>query len=273
MSKEWTFEELLDDMRTSCGIDPGRTLILHSSAHAIGPVDGSVVTLVKLIKEAVGPEGTLLVPTFNRPPANGVFKIKRTPSVVGLLTEAFRRSEGVRRSMHPTHSVVAWGKRRDEFLAGHEKTSGLGVDSPFHKAAKAGADILHIGCTMTTCSLVHVGEAIVRAPYLGKVSYGGYDITMTLVDYDGNEHEFPLYDNPGDSKAFINVQNEMDRRGMIHHCKVGGAESIKFDAMDCLNTTVEMLREDPAVLLCDKPTCPVCPASRKIIAESLAGDG
>lgn len=272
MPKEWTHAELLDDLRTSCGIKPGQILMLHSSARAIGPVEGSVVTLVKVIKEAVTEEGTLLLPTFNRPPASGVWKVKREPSIVGLLTEAFRRSADVKRSLHPTHSVCAWGKRRDELLAGHENTTGLGVDSPFHKAANAGADILHIGCSMTTCSLVHVGEAIVRVPYLGKVSYGGYDTTLTLIDYDGNEHEFPLRDNPGDSKAFTRVQDEMEKRGMIHHCKVGDADCLKFNGMDALNVTVEMLQADPAVLLCDKETCPVCAPSKKIIAESMKAE-
>jgi aminoglycoside 3-N-acetyltransferase len=265
MSTTWTFEQLLDHMRSGCGIRPGQTLIIHSSAHAIGDVEGGIVTLVKLIKEAVTEEGTLLLPVFSNPPKNGIFKIKRTPSRVGLLTEAFRRSADVKRSQHPTHSVAAWGKRRDEFLAGHEKTSGLGVDSPFHKAAKAGADILMIGCDLTTCSLVHVGEAIVRAPYLGKVAYPSYDRTLTLIDYEGNEHQVPPIDLPGDSAAFTRVQDEMENRGQIEHCRVGDAETLKFDAMDCLNTTVEMLRENPGVLLCDKKRCAVCSESKQYL--------
>ena len=40
------------------------------------------------------------------------------------------------------------------------------------------------------------------------------------------ETQFPLTDNPGDSKAFIKVQEELERQGKIHHCKVGEAESI-----------------------------------------------
>ena len=79
-----------------------------------------------------------------------------------------------------------------------------------------------------------------------------------------------MYDNPGDSKAFVHVQNELEKRGQIHHCKVGDADSLKFDAMDCLNATLDLLMADPAVLLCDKPTCPVCPPSRRHIAEYLA---
>ncbi|KPK83289.1 MAG: hypothetical protein AMJ81_08475 [Phycisphaerae bacterium SM23_33] len=265
--KKWTFEELLDDMRTSCGVKAGDILIIHSSQKAIGPVENSVITTVKLIKDAVGPEGTLLLPVFSSPRPDGVFKIKRTPSRVGLLTEAFRRSKDVRRSMHPTHSVAAWGQRRDEFLTGHDKTSGLGVDSPFHKAAKAGAEILMIGCNFTTLSLIHVAEAIVRVPYLGKVSYPGYNRTLTLIDYDDKPHQVPPFDNPGDSAAFTRVQNEAEKRGMISHYKLGSAEVLKFHALDVLNLTVEMLKADPAALLCENPRCAVCPPARKIVQE------
>ncbi len=270
MEKVWTFEQLCADLRTSCNVQPGDILIVHSSAKAIGRVDGGVVTIVRALKEVVTPEGTLLLPVFSSPTPDGIFKIKRTPSRVGLITEAFRRSEGVLRSKHPTHSVAAWGKRRDEFLADHEKSTGLGVDSPFHKAAKAGADILMIGCDLTTCSLVHVGEAVVRVPYLGKVAYPGYDRTLTLIDYDGSRIEFPCKDNPGDSANFTVVQEEMERRGLIAHCKVGQAESLKFKAMDCLDTTVDLLKKDPAALLCNNPRCPVCPKSRQIIAQAQA---
>lgn len=267
MEKVWTFDELCEDLRTSCGIRAGQTLIVHSSAQAIGRVEGSVVTLVRMLKSVVSEEGTLLLPVFSSPRADGIFKIRRTPSRVGLITEAFRRSEGVKRSMHPTHSVAAWGKRRDEFLAGHEKTSGLGVNSPFHKAAEAGADIIMIGCHLTTCSLVHVSEAIVRTPYLGKVSYAGYEKPLTLIDYEGKEHVVPPVDNPGDSANFTAVQDELERRGLIHHCKVGEADTLKFDAMDCLNVAVELVRADPAALLCSNPRCSVCPASHKLVEE------
>ncbi len=268
MDREWTSEDLCEHLRSSCGVRSGDVLIVHSSAKAIGRAENGPVAAVRALKAAVTEEGTLLLPVFSNPRPDGIFKIKRTPSRVGLITEAFRRSEGVGRSKHPTHSVAGWGKRAAEFLADHDKTTALGVDSPFHKAAKAGADILMIGCHLTTCSLVHVGEAIVRTPYLGKVFYPGYDRTLTLIDYDGSEVRFPPVDNPGDSANFTVVQDEMERRGLIRHCKVGDAETLKFDAMDCLNTTVGLLRQDPAALLCSNPRCAVCPKARRIIAET-----
>jgi len=264
---DWSFEDLCDHLRTSCGVKAGDILIVHSSAKAIGRVPGGPVAAVKALKTVVTEEGTLLLPVFSSPTPDGIFKMKRTPSRVGLITEAFRRSKDVLRSRHPTHSVAAWGKRAEEFIAGHEKTTALGVDSPFHKAAKAGADILMIGCNLTTCSLVHVGEAIARTPYLGKVTYPGYDRTLTLIDYDGSAHEYEPVDNPGDSANFTVVQDELARRGLISHCKVGSAETLKFNAMDCLNVTVELLKKDAGVLLCSNPRCPVCPRAREIVEE------
>jgi aminoglycoside 3-N-acetyltransferase len=258
----WTYEQLCDGLRGQCGVEAGDTLIVHSSQAALGRVDRGVVSTVRALKDVVTGEGTLLLPVFSNPRPDGIFKIKRTPSRVGLVTEAFRRSADVKRSRHPTHSVAAWGRRRDEFLADHDKTSALGPESPFHKAAQAGADILMIGCNMTTLSLIHVAEAMLPVPYLGKVFYSGYNRTLTLIDYDGSEVEFPPFDNPTDSAAFIKVQDEMERRGRITHCKLADADCLRFDAMTVLNCALEMLREDPGVLLCDNAGCEVCKEAR-----------
>jgi aminoglycoside 3-N-acetyltransferase len=267
--KPWTLDDLVGHLRDSCGVKVGDIVIVHSSMKAVGNTEGSVVTAVKALKTAVGPEGTLLLPVFSNPRPDGIFNVRRVPSRVGLITDAFRRSEGVRRSLHPTHSVAAWGRRAEELLAGHDKTSGLGVDSPFHKAAKAGAYVLMMGCDMRTLSLIHVSEAVVRVPYLGKVCYPGYDRALTLIDYEGNAHQVPPRDVPTDSAAFLVVQNELDRRGQIRRCRVGSAETMRFDAMTCLNLAIELLRKNPAVLLCQNPRCPVCAPARKLVEEAL----
>jgi len=257
--RTWTHKDLLEGLHSGCGVQEGDVVIVHSSQAALGRVDGGVVASVHALKDAVTPAGTLLLPVFSSPPKDGIFKIKRTPSRVGLITEAFRRSADVKRSRHPTHSVAAWGKRRDEFLADHEKTSALGPDSPFHKAAQAGAQVLMIGCNMTTLSLIHVAEALLPVPYLGN------NRTLTLVDYDGSEIVFPPFNNPTDSASFTRVQDEMERRGHITHCKLADAECLRFDAMTVLNCALEMLREDPGILLCDNPRCGVCREAKKYV--------
>ena len=270
MSETITFERLCDDLRTSCGVKAGDLVNIHSSAAAVGDVDGGVVTIVKAVKEVVTESGGVLVPTFCRPTPDRVFKIKRTPSVVGLLTEAFRRTAGARRSEHPTHSVTGWGEKAIPLLAAHDKASALGPGSPLHKAAEAGGYLLMIGCNLKTCSLVHVAEAIIRVPHLGRFTYSDFSIPMTLIDYDGVAHERLLVDQPADSKAFVKVQELLEQHGRIAHGRLGEAKVLRFTGMDCLEAALELLREDPTVLLCEKPNCPVCPPSREYCEQYLA---
>lgn len=266
---EWTFEQLVEHLRSSCEVKPGDIMVIHSSAGAVGKVAGGVITMLKAIKEAVTPEGTILMPVFSSPREDHIFKMARTPSRVGLLTEALRRNKEAVRSRHPTHSFSAWGRRAVELTANHDKTSAVGIGSPLHLAADAGADVMMIGCTLTTCTLVHLGEAMIRVPYLGKVSYPGYDTTLTLVDTDGSTQEFRLYDNPGDGSGFGAVQTEMEKRGQIRTGKFGDAAVLRFSAKDCLAATIDLLRADPAAMLCSRPRCTVCQTSRQIAEEAV----
>lgn len=268
--KGWSQEELCRDLRESCGIKAGDIVIMHSSMKEIGRVQDGTKTTVQAIKDVITPEGTLLMPALSTPTPDGRFYMAKTPSRVGLVTELFRISEGVKRSKHPSHSVSAWGKRAEELLAGHENTSPVGCNNPFHKAAEAGADMLMIGCDLRTCTLVHTAEAICRTPYLGKVGYPGYERTLTLVDYDGTETVFEPKDSPGDGSGFAAVQDVLEQRGLITECKLGSATCLKFSAKKCLDIAVELVAADPAALLCDNPNCAVCPKSRQIIEQTKA---
>lgn len=266
--KIWTVEELLGDLAESCGVKGGDILIVHSSMKAIGPVDGGAATVIESLRRAVGSQGTLMMPAFSTPAADGVFVMETAPSKVGVISEVFRTSAGVLRSRHPTHSVCAWGARASELTAGHEQCTPLGVGSPMDKAATAGASVLMIGCGMTSCSMVHVAESSVKVPYLGKVFYKGYDRPLTLTDKSGLRIEFSPIDVPADSQGFDAVGLSLEEAGKLHRCRFGMAECIKFVAMDCLCVAAGMLRRDPASLLCRKAGCPQCQQARRIIDQS-----
>ncbi len=260
-------EDLLADLRDSCRIEAGDVIIVHSSFKSVGAVTEGLDTLLRALCEAVSPKGTLLMPAFSHPRPEGFFDTRTTPSRTGALTEALRRSPDSWRSLHPTHSVVAWGERAPELVAGHEQTSGLGLGSPLHRAVEAGAVVLMIGCPMTTCSLVHVAEAVVRPPYFGEVCYPGYDAILSGIDDQGERHVFPPHDVPTDSRGFTVVHQELERRGLLQHCRLGEAETLRFLGRDCLEVATDLLRRDPSSLLCDSAGCEVCPRAREIIAD------
>jgi len=247
------------------GLGRGHRLALHSSLKSIGFVVGGPQTVVRALQDVVGPEGTILMPVFTRPRER--FVVAETPSRTGAVTEAFRTMPGVVRSSHPTHSVAVWGADAETIAEGHERASGLGVDSPFHRLAMMGGVVVLLGCDSRSSSIVHVAEAIARVPYL-DVAYPGYDITMTVVYPDGRERVVEPRENPGDSSAFLVVEEELRRRGLIREGLVGQARTMVMKGSDILDTAAGLLREDQAALLCRNPRCAVCPRARQLIEES-----
>lgn len=258
-----TIADLLRDLRESVGVWPGAAWIVHSSMKSLGPVAGGPAAVVAALQQAVGGHGTLLMPVFSDPQPDGRFELLRTPSRTGLITETFRTMPGVRRSHHPTHSVAAWGRRRDDLLDGHDRTTALGIDSPIHKAAQRGAHVLMIGCDMTRTSLVHVAEAIVGVPYLGRAYYPGYERPLVFVDEQDDEHVVEPRQPPGDSSRFFKVQDLLQERGQVTVARLGDAVCLRFRADEALQAAVDLLRDDPLAFLCDNPCCAYCTVARE----------
>jgi aminoglycoside 3-N-acetyltransferase len=260
-----TRKALARELTDRCGVVRGGVLIVHASLRAIGRVVGGPQAVVEALIDALGSDGTLLMPVFSNPVPGQPFDLRNTPSRTGLITETFRQRPGVVRSLHPTHSVAALGPLAEQLTADHARTSGLGVDSPFHKAAEAGARVLMIGCDLRACSLIHVAEAIARVPYLGRVWYPGYDATLTVIDGRGQRFIAPPIDPPIDSQGFTVVEEELDRRGQLSKVVLGEARCLLFDGSAALDAALHLLGRDPLALLCDNPQCPVCPAARRIV--------
>ena len=95
------------------GIVPGDTVFFHSSLSSMGTVVGGPDAVIDGFLDAVGPEGTVAVPTlcnWAKDEQHLVFSRwdpATTPSYVGAITEALRQRPEAFRSDHATHSVAA----------------------------------------------------------------------------------------------------------------------------------------------------------------------
>ena len=110
-----------EDIRYSLqlmGIRPGDTLLVHSALSSIGYVEGGADSVVDAFLDAVGPDGTIVMSTLTG--WFSPFDAATSPSTVGHISEVFRRRPGVLRSLHPVHSVAAWGKHAAYITEGHE---------------------------------------------------------------------------------------------------------------------------------------------------------
>jgi len=161
-----TKQALVDDFAT-LGLEKDDVLVVYSSLRSIGFVEGGPDTVIDALMEVVGPGGTLAFPTFTiagtmsetLAGGNFVFDPATSPSTVGRITEVFRHRPGVHRSLHPTHSVAAWGRLAREITATHlEDGTNFGASSPFGKLLQFDAKAVGLGVTFAPITFYHAYE-------------------------------------------------------------------------------------------------------------------
>ena len=98
--------------------------------------------------EALGPEGTLLIPAYNFDLENGdAFSISKTEPMTGSLAVAAMKMDVFNRTAHPLHSFLVAGKDSG-LLSGLKNSSSFGNDSPFEYLLRKNALLLFAGTTI-----------------------------------------------------------------------------------------------------------------------------
>src|SRR5262245_36948053 len=111
------------------GVREGGVLLVHTSFRAVRPVEGSPLGLIGALGEALGPDGTLVMPTMTS--GDTVFDPRSTPSDgMGITAELFWRQPGVLRSTHPGASFAAQGPLADRICRPQPLSPPHGPDSP-----------------------------------------------------------------------------------------------------------------------------------------------
>jgi aminoglycoside 3-N-acetyltransferase len=167
-----TVERLAADLR-ALGVRPESVLLVHSSVTALGWVCGGAQAVALALRAAVGPRGTLVVPT-NPPVPEAWWPVIRaempaydpvvTPSLLGAVTNVVRTWPGALRSAHPHYSCAAVGPAAEEITAGHELTSGMGERSPLARIHDLDGDVLLLGVGHDSNTSMHLAEYRVAQP-------------------------------------------------------------------------------------------------------------
>ncbi len=165
------------------GVRAGDVVLVHTSLSAIsGPhsmVAGGAVGVIEALFDVLGEAGTLVMPAFSAdysdpaswtsPPVSSLWwpvlrdampawRPDRAATFrIGLVSETFRRIEGVRRSAHPQSSFCAWGAHADAVVAPHGLDDPLGPDGPLGRLRGLDATLL-IGCGFGSCTAFHLAE-------------------------------------------------------------------------------------------------------------------
>jgi aminoglycoside 3-N-acetyltransferase len=210
-----TRASLAADLRR-LGVRPGSVTLAHTSLSALGWVCGGAQAVVEALLDALGPDGTLVVPAhsnhnsdpsrWRHPPVPEdwwpvirehmpAYDPAVTPTRgIGVVAELARTWPGARRSDHPQVSFAAIGPRAEAVTAGHALDSGFGERSPLARVHDLDGDVLLLGAGHGSSTSLHLAEA--RIPDPPRERYGAAVMTpegrrwVTWEDVVDDESDF-----------------------------------------------------------------------------------
>lgn len=239
----YTKKQLMEHMK-EMGIDPKGTLLVHSSMKSIGQVDGGADTVLDAMMEYMQ-EGLLILPTHTWDRINlknPVFHAETEESCVGLLTNMFRKREGVVRSLHPTHSVAAYGREAAEYAAGEENShSPCPRNGCWGRLYDRKAQILMLGVDLSKYTFLHSVEEWADVP--GRLTEEEHPLFS--VDMDGNKYAAGQHRHAGaNSGWFPKMDEEYLSRGAMKMGRFGDAVCRLCDAVKTADIALEWLEKD-----------------------------
>jgi len=251
--------QLLTQLR-GLGVRRGGVLLVHTSFSRVGPVEGGPVGLIDALQEAVGPEGTLVMPTLSD--GADVYDAATTPVFeMGICAELFRQQPGVLRSDHPGASFAARGPAAKRVCATQPLVPPHGIDSPVGRVYELGGQVLLLGVTHSASTMIHLAENLAPVPY--SISH------PCVVHVDGRPETQLIPEADHCCRGFERVATWLEPEGLEQRGEVGAGTATLADAQDIVRICLERLRAEPLLFLCavGQP-CVECEAARASVAST-----
>jgi aminoglycoside 3-N-acetyltransferase len=197
----YSAKEIIDNLKIRIPKD-AQILMVHSSYDRLLPMyKGGPKDLIDELMAFCGKDRTLVMPAFvlggrlydkKQYFSTNAFNVNKTPSEMGLLTEVFRRTPGVMRSLHPTHSICAIGPLAPELTATHHLASTrTGEGTPFGVMTKKPTAIVGLGIEYYRCvTHTHTAEDILGDEF--PVKFQPESIPVELIDWQGTKARYNL---------------------------------------------------------------------------------
>jgi len=263
-------EQIVEALR-GVGVATGDLLLVHSAMSPLGHIEGGAETVIDALQEAVGEEGTLLLPAFTnshtymageslarrqfRP-----FNPAKPDIWTGRVPKRFLQRPGVLRSVHPTHSVAGYGPLAEACLLDHrENDPPTGHTSPFSKLVEYGGRMLWLGADLASTTFFHFLEDAAELPYLKEA-------VCMVENPDGSLRPVVVPKHLPGHRDFYHAPGEETKmyRRLLHdglHIAAAplGYGTVKaIDARQMYDLGMQALADDPNLFLCDDPTCRFC---------------
>jgi aminoglycoside 3-N-acetyltransferase len=223
----------LTEALQAMGIRPGQTMTVHSSFNGMRYFKGTAPLALQAILDVVGPEGTVVMPTFSfdgrsydflksRP----TFDLRRTPAYTGLICELMRRRKDAVRSLNPTHSVVAVGPLASRITSDHENSrTPFDEHSPWRYLLEMNAWMVFVGVAdrLLPVSAYHHFDELLE-PELGVRVYHPEPFELVVRDGEGRPRRIIAYAHDpetGRHRDYDRICEHQVKMGVLKRSRVG----------------------------------------------------
>lgn len=251
-------DEVVDQLR-ALGVKKGGVLLVHTSFRAVRPVAGGPPGLIEALRAALGPDGTLTLPSWTGSDTEP-FDPATTPASpdLGVVADTFWRLPGVVRSTHP-FAFAAVGPRAEQITSGPLPTPPHSPDSPVGRVYELDGQVLLLGVGHDSDTTLHLAELLAHVPYSVPKSITVFQEGRPVrVEYGENDHC---------CARFALADGWLRERGLQSEGRVGHAQARLARARDIVAVAREHLARDPLVFLhAPDEGCAECDEARRSTA-------
>jgi aminoglycoside 3-N-acetyltransferase len=249
--------QIVDQLR-ALGVGEGDVLLVHTSFRAVRPIEGGPAGLITALRDALGPKGTLVMPSWTGSDEEP-FDPATTPASadLGVLADTFWRLPGAMRSEH-CFASAAIGLEARRIVSGPLPLPPHIPESPVGHVRDLDGKVLLIGVGHDADTMIHVAELLANVPYRVPKH-------ITVLE-DGRPARIEYRENDHCCQRFNLANDWLRARGLQSEGHVGNAAARLIRARDIVDTVLDRLRRDPLVFLhASDAGCAECDEARRSI--------
>jgi aminoglycoside 3-N-acetyltransferase len=217
------------------GVKPGGVLLVHTSFSKVRPIEDGPLGLISALRTALGPLGTLVMPSMTDDDDNPFDPVSTPCLGMGIVADTCWRLPGVLRSDSP-HAFAAVGPHATRITAPHPVDLPHGPDSPVGRVHGLDGQVLLLGVGHDANTTIHLAE------YLAGVRYRRRKYVILLRDGQLTRYDYDEIDHC--CQNFNLVDGWLDARGRQTRARVGHAEARLARSCDIVDVVAEKLRAD-----------------------------
>ena len=226
----------------------GRVLLVHTAFSRVR-YPGGPDALIAALLDAVGPTGTLVMPSMADDDEHPFDPATSPCRSMGIVADTFWRLPGVLRTDSP-HAFAARGPLAAAITAPQPVDVPHGPDSPVGRVLEADGAVLLLGVGHDANTTIHLAEYLARVRYRRRAR-------AAVRDGDGMRvHEYDEIDHC--CAGFAQLDAWLDAEGRQHRAIVGAGEARLMRARDVVDVTVRRLVQDETVFLHPRGACAEC---------------